>query len=114
MVAYSGPLGRGDAVQAKMKALLTGLRIVHSKELMDKTITIEGDSANVIGWMKNGKPGPWRISHLIKEAVFLASSINILFAWIPREANSVANGLAKKGVNKEVLFMGLIMEEPHA
>lgn len=107
VVAYSSPLGLGDAVQAEIKALLVGLRLFHSRGDLHIPLVVEGDLAIAIEWMKSGSPGPWRISHLIKETVFLASTLNISFSWIPREANFVADGLAKKGVSKRRTLYGL-------
>lgn len=60
---------------------------------------VEGDSTAVISWMNSEKKGPWRLSNLLKEAVFLVSSLNISSKWIPRKANEVADGLAKRGVH---------------
>lgn len=64
----------------------------------------------VIKWL-SGQGGAWRLSHAIKEAIFLASSLNISFKWIPREANEVADGLATRGVQKESTFVGSLDEE---
>lgn len=100
-IIFSGPLELGDLLTAELKALLFGLKLIHSKRLADHIIEVEGDLAVVIEWMRRGGGGPWRLSHAIKEAVFLASSLNNSFKWIPRKANAVANGLAKRGVQKE-------------
>lgn len=105
-------MAEGDAVQAEMKSLLVGLRLIHSRDLIHTPIIIEGDLTNAIGWMKYGNSGPWCLSHLIKEATFLVCSMNSSFVWIPKEANLVADGLAKREVNKEVLFSYPILEEP--
>lgn len=64
--------------------------------------------------MKSGNLGTWRISHPIKETVFLASTLNISFIWIPREANFVVDGLAKGGYQKMNFSMGPIEEEPRS
>lgn len=69
-VLYSGPLGLGDSLTAKTKALLFGLRLLHSKGAMSQNIEEKGDSACA---------GLWRLSHLIKKMVFLVSSLNISF-----------------------------------
>lgn len=110
-MAYSGPLRTCDAAQAEMKSLLMGLRLLISREELHVPLIVEGDSAIVIGWMKNYNQGPWWLSHLIKEAAFLSASLNILFMWIPREVNLMVDGLAKRGVGKASLFKGSILEE---
>lgn len=95
----------------EVMALLFGLRLIHSKGLYSTPIVMEGDSANVIRWIKNESPGPWRLFHLLKEVAFLVSSLNISFRWIPREANEVIDGLAKRGVDKEDVDVGSSVEE---
>lgn len=79
LVAYLGPLGVRDSMSAEIKALLYGLRLIHSKGLGSHKIEVEGDSAVVIGWMAHRGSDSWKLSHVIKEAVFLASSLNISF-----------------------------------
>lgn len=65
---------------------------------------VEGDSTNMIS-LKRDKNGPWRLIHLVK-ASFLAISSNILFIWIPREVNLMADGLAKMGVHRDTTSTG--------
>lgn len=43
MVDYSGPLGTGDAVQAKIKALLVGLCLFHSRGDLHTPLVVEGN-----------------------------------------------------------------------
>lgn len=111
LIAFSGPLGHENAIFAELKAALFGLKLIHDKCLNHQTLCVEGDSVIVIGWLKNGKNGSWRLSHLLRDVVFLVSSLNISFKWIPREANSIADGLAKRGVLKQTIFMGLLEDE---
>lgn len=63
---------------------------------------MEGDLATVIGWMKSGDLGTWRLAQCIKE---LASALNSSFQWIPRKANSSADDLAKSVVHRISLYM---------
>lgn len=67
---------------------------------------MEGDSLCVIGWLTESSKGPWRLPHLVKKAFFIASSLNISFIWIPREANSTGDGLAKRGVHRDFMYFG--------
>lgn len=111
MVAFLGPLGVRDSINKEIKALLYGLCLIHSKGLASHNIEVEGDSAVVIGWMVHGSCGPWKLSYIIKEVVFLASSLNISFKWVPRETNEEVDRLAKRGVDKESTFVGSLEEE---
>lgn len=111
IVAYSGPLGHGDSLFVEIKALLFGLTLLHFKGVASHNIEVERDSAVVIGWMRSGSPGSWRLSHIIKEAAFLVSSLNISFRWIMREADEGADKLAKRGVEKDFIFVGSLEEE---
>lgn len=111
LVAFLGPLGMGDALSAELKALLCGVKLIHSKGLSSHRIEVEGDSAVVIGWMGSGSPAPWRMPHILKELAFLVSSLNISFKWILREAKAVANRLAKRGVEKDFIYVGSLEKE---
>lgn len=101
IVVFSVPLGNGDALFAELKALLFGLRLIHSRGLSFQYIEVKGDSEVVIRWMVSGSHGSWRLSHLLKEVTFLVSSWNISFKWTPREANVGADKLAKRESQKK-------------
>lgn len=58
IVTYSGPLGIGDAFFAELKALLFGLRLIHSQGMSSSTFVVEGDSTVVIRWMVSGSLDP--------------------------------------------------------
>lgn len=66
---------------------------------------------NVISWLESDRKGPWRLSHLVKQVYFFASSVNISFKWIPRKANLMADVLAKRRVVRESTFTSNIMDE---
>lgn len=83
VVAYQVPWGRGMRSKQKLRNYWW-VCIFSTPEAIYIFLVVEGDSAIVIGQMKSGNLGPWRISHLIKEAVFLTSTLNISFFWIPR------------------------------
>lgn len=98
---FSGPLGQSDAITTEIKALLIGLRKAHA--MAPFHLHVEGDSVLVIGWMNRGGGGPWRLRHFLLENCSVAISMNTLFHWIPREANSLADSLAKSGVSRDRL-----------
>lgn len=77
---------------------------------MSYNIEVEGDSTVVIGWMRNGSGGPWRFFIYSRKRFFWFLFENP-FKWIPREANEEADRLAKRGVEKEFIFVGSLEEE---
>lgn len=76
-----------------------------SLSLQHQPLIMEGESICVIGQMTGSSKGLWQLSHLVKEALSLASSLNISFFWIPGEANSMVDGLAR-GVHRESMQLG--------
>lgn len=48
----------GDEITAKTKALLYVLRMFLSMGIHHLSLKVEGDCANVIGWLKEGNKGP--------------------------------------------------------
>lgn len=91
-------------------SLLFGLRHIHFRGLSSSAVVVDGDSAIVIRWMSKESKGPWRLTHLLKEATFLVSPLNISFNWIPREANELADRLENWGVDKEDIVVGSFVE----
>lgn len=79
---FSSPLGMGDASFAESKALLCGLRLISFLGLHQRPIEVEGDSSCIITWMYRRSLCPSRLSHIVKEALFIASSLNISFNWL--------------------------------
>lgn len=70
---------------------------------------VEGDLANVIGWLRKEVQGPWRLSHIVKEAYSFDRSLNS-FYWIPRKANVAVDELVKQGVHQEVYYCEAALE----
>ncbi|EOY10121.1 S-domain-1 13-like protein [Theobroma cacao] len=63
------------------------------------SLVVESDSANAINWVQHHCKVPWRMKN-ISNAIetLLRKSIRITFKHVMREANKVADGLAKAGV----------------
>ncbi|XP_077215790.1 uncharacterized protein LOC143850421 [Tasmannia lanceolata] len=94
--AYSGPIGSFDASEAEVRAVFYGIKGLKG-EMLDKTI-VEGDSLNVIRWLKGGVPPPWRFSSIFDEIDDLISGSSIVFKHGRRSANGEADSLARRGV----------------
>lgn len=91
-----GLLGVCDWTKAEVMALLMGLREL--KKLGLHASLVVGDSATVIGWGKEKGGGSWKLAHLVNEIRDLSLSMEISYAHVPREHNSLADKLANWGV----------------
>ncbi|KAH1046256.1 hypothetical protein J1N35_037040 [Gossypium stocksii] len=61
---------------------------------------IESDCSNAIRWFKQPQSAPSFIQSIILACLRQCSGINFDFKLIPREANSVADQLAKSGIGQ--------------
>lgn len=89
-------MGFGDAITRETKALLPRLRSIYSMGHLHQ-VMIEGDSANVIGCLKRGNKVLRRLSHLVKVASFLASSLEHLVCLDPRRGQFNGRCISQRG-----------------
>ncbi|XVF47708.1 hypothetical protein PTKIN_Ptkin03bG0132500 [Pterospermum kingtungense] len=79
----------------------TFILYISSRWVKDLSLIVESDSRNAVGWVNNPLSTPWRLKHLINHIENLKL---LLPEWqvshIYRECNSIANNLAKDGVNR--------------
>ena len=70
---------------------------------------MESDSTNAIAWASNQKINPWKIQFIFNEIRVLVASITIIFHHELRSANSIADVLARQGVDRASLSEGFIV-----
>ncbi|XVF84739.1 hypothetical protein PTKIN_Ptkin17bG0062500 [Pterospermum kingtungense] len=84
-----------------IEGLFLSLKQLPYKYFEDLSLIVESDSRNAVGWVNNPFSTPWRLKHLINHIENLKL---LLPEWqvshIYRECNSIANNLAKDGVNR--------------
>ncbi|KAG9440425.1 hypothetical protein H6P81_020590 [Aristolochia fimbriata] len=90
--------------EAEALTLLSGVKLL--REQAAGTVYVEGDSYLVINWAKKGKP-PWKLKHVFEEIQLILVERNVIWCKIPRSANSLADHLAKDGVSKREMLIGL-------
>lgn len=59
---------------------------------------IEGGSFSAIQWGSVKSPYPWRLVDLVEEVQDISSQLGASFKHFLREANDMADGLAREGV----------------
>lgn len=89
--AFSVPLGSRTNVEAEILAAIYGLRFASS--LNFPNLILETDSKLLVEWLHLKLPWPWIHFHHLHSLLLSVGSIPV--AHIYREANSVADGLAK-------------------
>ncbi|XP_077214115.1 uncharacterized protein LOC143848958 [Tasmannia lanceolata] len=96
--AFSGPFGVCDASEAEVMAVYHGIKRLE-RDSMDSTI-VEGDSLNVIRWLKGLVLPPWRFSSIFEEIDDLIAGTSIVFNHFWRSANGEADSLVRSGVRR--------------
>lgn len=98
---FSKPTGVLWAYEAEIKAILTALRFC--KEHNMRRIQIESDSSLAVGWVGNNRNRPWKLLndlHLIDLLMLEMDCVGVHHVF--REANSMADFLAKSGCDREI------------
>ncbi|XP_077252022.1 uncharacterized protein LOC143891303 [Tasmannia lanceolata] len=97
--AFRGPIGVADANEAEVKAMYHGIKLLQNVDL--NKIEVEGDSLNVIRWLRGSKAIPWRFASLFDEIRERIGVASVSFCHVRRSANAEADRLAREGVSKE-------------
>ena len=91
-----------DANEAEAYALLIGCREL---ERIGPHTKIEGDSLSTIQWASWRTNYPWWIVDWVKVAQDIFGKMGASFHHILRKANSMVDGIARKGVSQpSILF----------
>ncbi|XP_077230206.1 uncharacterized protein LOC143863427 [Tasmannia lanceolata] len=99
--AFSGSIGVCDATEAEVKAAFYGIK-KFSGGCLDNVI-VEGDSLNVMRWLKGGVAPPWRFLAFFDEIEELISGSSTVINHVRRTANEKADLLARRGVGSDSL-----------
>ncbi|XP_077251795.1 uncharacterized protein LOC143891022 [Tasmannia lanceolata] len=99
--AFFGSIGVCDDSEAEVKVVFHGIKKIIG-DCLDKVI-IEGDSLNVIQWLKGGVAPRWRFLPFIDEIHEIISGSSAILKHVRRAANEKADLLAKRGVNSDSL-----------
>lgn len=67
---------------------------------------VEGDSSNVVGFLRSNTIDAWRFAHFIREILNLAGVLHIQAKWVAKGANGKADELAKRGAAALQYFRG--------
>ncbi|KAB2016690.1 hypothetical protein ES319_D08G111400v1, partial [Gossypium barbadense] len=71
---------------------------------VNKTLNIGSDSIGAVSWCSNIDSRPWELWEVFAKFDHLCSDVPELEINIFREANSMADALAKTRVDREILF----------
>ena len=93
---YYGPVDSMNANAAEVYAMFIGCRELLS--LGSYNAIMEGDSYSAIQWGSRKDSHPWRLTDLVEEVQDIAKQLEASFHHVHREANVIADALAKEGV----------------
>ncbi|KAK0585848.1 hypothetical protein LWI29_034921 [Acer saccharum] len=82
-------------------ALFDGLRMVQQRGLQN--LLVQSDSKVVVGWLNSGICNLWYMWDFWEEILYLFRALNCRIHHIYREANMVANFLAKESANSRIM-----------
>ncbi|EOY22726.1 Uncharacterized protein TCM_014810 [Theobroma cacao] len=95
---FSTPIGTEDSNYAEFLAIKEGLSLFFSSPWASNTLHVDCDSKNAITWASHHNSVPWRVKLLSNSiGAFKTSFKDLSFTHINREANTLADGLAKVG-----------------
>ncbi|XP_077222065.1 uncharacterized protein LOC143855898 [Tasmannia lanceolata] len=63
--AFGGPIEVADANEAEVRVVHQGIKFLHNVNL--NKVVVEGDSLDVIRWLRGVKVVPWRFASLFDE-----------------------------------------------
>ena len=100
---FSKAIGVADSNMAELLAVWEALRLfATSRWAPSHKLIIESDSSNVVKWMTNPSEASWRMKRHMGHIVTLKQELLCCeFVYIPREANEMADVLAKSGVTRQ-------------
>ena len=104
---FSKNVGICDSNEAEVLAILEGLRLFARTYI--GSLLVESDSSNAITWVSNKKDFPWKFQFHFNEIRELSATLNVSFLHEVRSANSIADALAKQGVERLSPWVSVIM-----
>ncbi|KAK6782080.1 hypothetical protein RDI58_019876 [Solanum bulbocastanum] len=97
IMAFSSSLGNNSSNTTEAKAALYGLKWCVQNGI--NNLILKGYFMLIINMIKGKVLPPWHLKDTIIEAQKLAQKINCQFQYCSREANQVADALAKWSIN---------------
>lgn len=104
---FSKRVGVCDSNDAEVLAILEALKLFSGN--YGGALILASDSSNAITWVSNRKAIPWKFQFYFNDTRELSASINVSFHHEVRSANSLADRLAKQGVERLSPWVGVIM-----
>ncbi|XP_019054578.1 PREDICTED: uncharacterized protein LOC109115242 [Nelumbo nucifera] len=106
LAVFSGPNQHGDVESSEMKAAVLGVE--KAKEMGIYRLIIGGDSKIVIKWLKKGEGIIWQLRNELRRFKQASKEMVIQIRWIRRSSNSMADGLAKQGIQRQSMFWAML------
>ncbi|KAK8621067.1 hypothetical protein V6N13_067510 [Hibiscus sabdariffa] len=99
LLYFSMSVGVNNVVSTEILAIKETLRLYNSlKGSHSYTVVIESDNQSVVGWLQHPHLAPVNIREEIIGCINECKDLDCRFQFVYREGNTVADGLAKKGI----------------
>ncbi|XVF43589.1 hypothetical protein PTKIN_Ptkin02bG0051700 [Pterospermum kingtungense] len=103
ILCFSKAAGNIDSNLAELMAVKEAFQLfISSQWALSHALAVESDSSNVVMWVNNPDKTPWRMRNLM--AIIENMKLQVIgwsISHILREANEVADKLAKSGVKRQ-------------
>ncbi|GMJ01682.1 hypothetical protein HRI_003837400 [Hibiscus trionum] len=110
LMYFSKGVGVCDVLSAELFAINEALNLfVASKWSKEFEVILESDNKSAIEWLQDPALAPTHLRNLIHQSLAFSSRVRCRFNHVPRECNSLADNLAKKGVGRD---KELVIYEP--
>lgn len=96
---FSGSVEGSNADEIEMLPMLVGCQELLN--LSARSAVTEGDSFSVIQWGSRKTCDPWHLDDWLEEVQDICCQLDAPFHHIHREANDMADALAKEGVFRD-------------
>ncbi|KAK8594160.1 hypothetical protein V6N13_125969 [Hibiscus sabdariffa] len=101
LLYFSMSVGVNNVVSTEILAIKEALRLYNSlKGSHSYTVVIESDNQSVVGWLQHPHLAPVNIREETIGCINECKDLDCRFQFVSREGNTVADGLAKKGIRR--------------
>ncbi|KAK8609175.1 hypothetical protein V6N13_025482 [Hibiscus sabdariffa] len=101
LLYFSQSAGVTDAITAELLALREAIKIYNNSKWYNRSkVVFECDSELAVGWLSLPHCAPANLKEILSTCLRNNKGIDCSFQFVYREGNTVADGLAKKGIGQ--------------
>ncbi|KAL4318837.1 hypothetical protein GQ457_18G015900 [Hibiscus cannabinus] len=106
LLYFSQSAGVTDVITPEILALKEAIKLYsNSKWCNEFKVVFECDSELAVGWLSRPHRAPTNLKEILSSCLSISKGLDCSFHFVHRECNSVADGLAKKGIGRRVALV---------